>query len=653
MPRKSTKKPKVLEDLQQALPEPAKKPPVAILEAITASDDVFNHEAEEILSAAVQKGFLWEMYGKAIELKRTRIDRYRDFDSMERDPLINSALELIVDDALQFDNDRGATIWADEKSEYVKEINDFLRKYRIEDRIWGWTYNLCKYGDLFPQIEGEEGVGITKIRDDRHPAEVFRIDVDGVLVGFGIQEGQRPYPIAGANSVNMIQPMSYVQPAVPSTAIEEIKKPWEFVHFICQFKPSFERYKIKYRERNPDTGKEEEIVKELTSMYGTSILSNSRLVFKQLNLLENSLILARLSRSTRIRIFYVNTQGMTPKERREAIRNLKAKFKKKTIMDLDSQQFDSDYNPMSMNDDLFIPITGDKGDVRAEELGGDVDIKDIVDLDYVKSKMFASLRIPRAYLGGDDQIPGSMGSTTLTRLDIRYARTVKKVQRSVIQGITRLIQIHLAWKLKRKPDLKDIKVNMVPVSGAEEAERLETIKSKLEYGRSIVDTAMSSPDNIAKGALLRYIFKDVVGIPVEIVAAIVMDQPQAPPPAGPEAGGPPGMGMGGGELMPPPEGGAGPEAGGPPGIPGEAPPPEGFAPPMGGGPEKISPVVANYVWAKFSRLISEGKITKPTLDSIMTIGCTAPLKTENGLRENVKFSSDVDADIPVMSVLRG
>jgi hypothetical protein len=467
-------------------------------------------EAAQDILTYLKAGRLWELYGAATKLSETRGKKYKDYEDMETEVIVASALELIVDDAFQYSIERHATIWPDESSEYAKEIRDFFKKIDLENRIWGWTYNVAKYGDLFLGINAEEGKGITRIIDDNHPSKVFRIEIDGALAGFVV--GDRN-----------------------TFKAEALAEPWDFVHFMNNYKPTFEKVILTVKEEQEvedEQGntevKEVDVKKAVTSSYGTSCLYHTRLAYKILNLLEKSLALARLARSPLMRIFYVNTEGLTPKERKKMIKDLKKTFQAREAVDLTSKLYDSDYNPMTFMDDLFVPITGSVGDLRAEQLGGEIDIKSMVDIDYAKNKLFAGLRIPKAFLGFEESLPGSLGSTTLTRLDIRYARMVKKVQRAVLHGLTRLAQIHLAYMKQERPDPEKIMISAVNVSGAEEEDRQNTFERKLNLANMIIGFIRDLEGKIDPKVLVKYIFTKVVEL-TDVDITALMNAPKPPP----------------------------------------------------------------------------------------------------------------------------
>jgi hypothetical protein len=224
----------------------------------------------------------------------------------------------------------------------------------------------------------------------------------------------------------------------------------------------------------------------LSSKYGNSFLFSARRDYKVLNLIEQSLALGRLARSAVARVYYVNTEGASPKERQQIMNWIEDKLTQTETFDKTQNLWKTEYFPYNYLDDIFLPVTGTKGDVKMDQIGGDLDIRHIVDVDHFLSKVFSGLKIPKAYMGFEDSLPGGIGSTTLVRLDIRYARTVKKLQRAFLEGLKRLLQLHLEAKYQKEIGLDEIPLQMSIISGAEESDRWNALSDKLDVADKIM-----------------------------------------------------------------------------------------------------------------------------------------------------------------------
>lgn len=242
----------------------------------------------------------------------------------------------------------------------------------------------------------------------------------------------------------------------------------------------------------------------LSSKYGNSFLYSARRDYKILNLIEQSLALGRLARSAVARVYYVNTEGASPKERQQIMSWIEEKMTQTETFDKTQNLWKSEYFPYNYLDDIFLPVTGLKGDVKMDQIGGDLDIKDIVDVDYFLNKVFSGLKAPKAYFGFENELPGGIGSTTLVRLDIRYARMIKKLQRAFLEGLKRLLQLHLEAKYQQPIEMDDISLQMSIISGAEESDRWNAMSDKLDVAEKIMGFVTTNSGDICLMAQTLY-----------------------------------------------------------------------------------------------------------------------------------------------------
>ena len=230
------------------------------------------------------------------------------------------------------------------------------------------------------------------------------------------------------------------------------------------------------------------------------------------------------------------------------------------------ESFEQTFAPLSGSEDYFLPVFGDKGDVQIETLGGETNVQSIVDIEYLRNKLFGGIKIPKAYLGLEESLPGSLGESALLRLDIRYARTVKRIQRAVVQGLTRLAQIHLAYK-KLPVDPKLFSIEMDVISTAEEEERKASLVSALGVASDLTNLNQQMRIGLPPKKFAKLVYTEVLGLSgkfVELVEdAEILPSEAELDMAGGAGGGPPGGipgGMPGDEELPgdeeeiPPEG---------------------------------------------------------------------------------------------------
>lgn len=585
--------------------------------------DILNMPNDQLMQFFVKNNLLTQMYASATMVGQTRQEKYRDYETMMDNVLMTSYLDLLVDDALQFDMDRHATVWVNGDTPYQSDIEDFLADVLdIEITGPGLLYLLAQYGDFFAMPVYEPGLGIVSVRTDIFPGNVWRLDLNGKLFAFAYQDMAQTFGASYSESVG-------------STKVVSSRG---FVHFMLNFRPDFHKTTIAipkesikdffqisglpestlsfvnralvddkevlspltkerttelreviatYRgevskihllrdqrlealeldylkqqttllektnltefaqktllenanriylaEQNKISSEYTSIEVDLThgaynlfkeneyfyfnisSRYGNSMLYAARKDVKILNLVEQALALSRLARSGVARIYYVNTEDATPEERRDIMRYMEETFTQQQTFDAGNKLWKTEYYPFNYLDDIFLPVTGGKGDTRIEQIGGDIDIKAIVDIEWFLSKVFAGLKVPKSYLGFEEMMPGALGSTTLVRLDIRYARTIKKLQRSFQLGIRTLLKYHLEAKYQKAVEWDEIPLALTTVSGAEESDRWSALKEKLDIVASIMSFVETNEGD--KTLMARTLFDNFLDINYEGLTA--------------------------------------------------------------------------------------------------------------------------------------
>jgi hypothetical protein len=389
---------------------------------------------------------------------------YREIERSLVHPLIGAAVELYADYATSYDRINNATIWvASESDTYKNKLEDLLDSINIEERIFDWAYQLTAFGDLFVKINAIPGVGIVSVSDDDHPLNVSRVDKDGALIGFY----RTPYGLSAQEA-------------------RELLPPWEYIHFrLLGAKkkrplyndPSFAEYKS-ITLLSPD-------VRRLTSKYGTSLILNAIPIYKRMRLAEDSLLLARLSKGIMRYIFKVGVDSTNIEAVSEIMEDYKVLLKRTRAIDTSSQSPNliDNFDMMDVLTDLVIPVWGDVNNLTVEKLGGEPDIRWIVDIEEMRNQLASALRVPLQLLGGyQSEMPSGLGRSAIERIDIRFARSARRLQRGLIEGIKRLCQIHLAYQ-GMSADLSMFDVHMSETSTAEE----EELKDALDKGVDVVD----------------------------------------------------------------------------------------------------------------------------------------------------------------------
>ena len=394
---------------------------------------------------------------------QTRKQLYRIYDEMDDSvAYISAALDIISDDATQPDQD-GVIIRVSSESEKVKTLTqDLIDDFEIEEKIAMWARLVAKYGDFFIKIDYKDGEGITKIQDNIYPSRVERKDLDGELIAFASTEDSitgRFYP------------------------------PWDYVHF--KHKGDISKDQDKLNNLQDSTAEEH----DLNSSYGQSILKPAIKVYAQLRFVENMILLSRLTNSIRRNIFMINVGDVAPDKAHDTILNYANLLKKNVSLDLEQGIYNAQKKTVSYDEDIFIPVADPKNDVRIEQVGGDVNIAEQYDLEYLLNKLFSSLKIPKAYLNYEQDLNAR---ATLVQLDIRYARSVSRLQQTLRGGLLRLAKINLAFH-GLDPESVDLDIQLTPVSTIDTEAKRQEIKDKTEVANSIWRTLCDINEKLSGG----------------------------------------------------------------------------------------------------------------------------------------------------------
>ena len=427
-----------------------------------------------------------------------RNSQYRMYDEMALDTIISTALELYTDDATQY-NTNGQIIWVESDDPNVSAFaNRLIDVLQINENAWSHVYSLCKYGDLYLQLyedgEIEDDPIINKIDHSDidlvstkkgsqlveyldavpNPADMFDLSSRGKTVGF---VGVHNYDNSDQDNVFR----SYVYNADDNNI--QIYQSNKFVHamlgtdtdrFPETFKINFE-VPVKGSETNETTLK--------TVSYkvkrGKSILYDTYKTYRELQLMEDALLLNRVTRSSIIRILQIEIGDMPQNQAEQVLRKYKRLIEQKNFMDKNQGTFTSSASPSAIDNVLYVPTREGKGAVSMSSLGGDVDVKSITDIDHFKKKLYGGLKIPPMFLGDTDDSAGFNGGTSLTKLDSRYARTIKRIQNAYISAITTLINIFALDRGFNKY-INNFTVKMTSPATTEDAERDETIGTRAD-----------------------------------------------------------------------------------------------------------------------------------------------------------------------------
>jgi hypothetical protein len=249
---------------------------------------------------------------------------------------------------------------------------------------------------------------------------------------------------------------------------------------------------------------------QVSSRYGTSLLFNGLSVYKRLRLAEDSIQLARLTRGILRYIYKVKCSG-TVEASAEILKEYMNTLKNARAINTDDSNpaYQNTQNLMSVMEDLFVPVFNDAGDVTIEKIGGETDIRWIVDIEDLRNQLSCALRVPLPILGGyTKDATGALGSEAISKLGIRFARSARRLQRSLIGGVQRLCQIHLAY-MGMDPDPKLFQVQMSETSTEEEEELRDSLDKSADAIGKFMDL-IDKAGQFDKVELLNYFNKKIL-----------------------------------------------------------------------------------------------------------------------------------------------
>jgi len=223
--------------------------------------------------------------------------------------------------------------------------------------------------------------------------------------------------------------------------------------------------------------------------YGSSILEPARRIWRQLTLLEDAMMAYRIVRSPERRVFYIDIGNIAPQDVEQHMQRVITSMKRNQVVDSATGRVDLRYNPLSVEEDYFLPVRGGETSTRIENLPGGTFTGDIDDVKYLRDKLFAALKIPQSYLSTGEG--ASEEKTTLAQKDVRFARTIQRLQRSVISELEKMAVIHLYTLGFRGDDLVSFTLGLNNPSKIAELQELEHWRTKFDVASSATEGMFS------------------------------------------------------------------------------------------------------------------------------------------------------------------
>ena len=208
--------------------------------------------------------------------------------------------------------------------------------------------------------------------------------------------------------------------------------------------------------------------------YGKSIAANARRVFKSLQMMEDAMLIYRLNRAPERRAFYINVGQLPPAKAYAALEDLKQSFKKQKFYDRSTNNVDGHYNPIAVDEDFWIPIRGANDGTKIEALQGAGNLGEIEDVRYFRDKLLAQLKIPKDFLVEKDKSPERKAN--LSQLDVKFARTIVRLQQCIQLGLQQLARLHLSIKGFPQTEIDNLCIELPDPSDLSLKRKLDVIE---------------------------------------------------------------------------------------------------------------------------------------------------------------------------------
>ena len=391
-------------------------------------------------------------YNPTLNYQSMRLQLYSDYEAMDHDPIIAAALDIISDETT-IRNQYGDVLNINSSDENVRRVlhNLFYDVLNIEFNLATWVRNMCKYGDFYLKLEVSEKFGVYNVL----PLSTYEVVRE---------EGTDP------------ENPSYVQFTLDPNGLAS-----GATNTIRRDQFTLENYEVAHFRLLTDSN---------YLPYGRSYLEPARKVFKQLMLMEDAMLIHRIMRAPEKRVFYVNVGAIPPDQVEQFMADTVQKMKKTPHIDQQTGDYNMKFNVQNMTEDFYVPVRGNDSATKIDTTKG-LDYDGTTDIEYIKNKMMAALKIPKPYLGYEE---GVEGKSTLASMDVRFARTVERVQRIIESELTKIALVHLYSQGFTDEKLVDFTLELTTPSIVYEQEKTELYGAKMDVAHSMLDNKVMSRD---------------------------------------------------------------------------------------------------------------------------------------------------------------
>ena len=400
------------------------------------------------------------LYTQAVYYEPTRLAAFYDYESMEYTPEISTALDIYAEESTTPDQN-GYILQVYSESKRIKSIlvDLFVNTLDINTNLPMWIRNMCKYGDNFVYLKLDPEKGVTGC------LQLPNIEIERLERGIDSRTFQATI------NVNR-KALKFVWKARDAEF-----NTWEVAHFRL-------------------LGDDRKLP------YGTSMLEKARRIWKQLVLSEDAMLIYRTSRAPERRVFKVFVGNMDDKDVEPYVQRVANKFKRDQVVDRKTGNVDLRFNQMAVDQDYFIPVRDTAQASPIETLPGATNLSEIADIEYIQKKLVTALRIPKAYLGFEEPVGDGKN---LSLLDIRFARTINRIQKSAIAEMNKIAIIHL-FLMGFEDELSNFTLQLTNPSKQADLLMIDVWKEKVTLYKDMVTEIPKSIQPVSATWAKKHIF---------------------------------------------------------------------------------------------------------------------------------------------------
>lgn len=484
---------------------------------------------DNIINAAECSQLDLNAFDSLNQTANNRNELYNMIDAMCEDGIISAIVETYAEDATER-NDAGNIVWAESPDpDVAKCVEYFLDTLNVNKNIYKWTYSLCRYGDVYLRLyrQSEYNDDLFNCKDKKK-----ELNEDLKIIDYKRNDSYAHYMEMVANPAQMFEltrfgkTVGYVKAPVQAGVInkDEIT---QFMNFTYNFKQQdLELYpatEFVHAALEDDIGRDEETVniflnnddynsntnaKTYKVRKGNSLLANVFKIWRELNLLQASVLLNRLTKSSIVRMINIEVGDMPKENVTKVLMDVKRLIEQKTAINKNSgmQEYT---NPGPIENNVYVPTHNGIGSITTSQIGGDVDVKSLADLDYYQNLLYGSLRVPKQYFSQTDDSTGFNGGTSLTIISSRYAKMIKRIQNTMIQAITDAINLMLIDK-GLDSYVNEFTIHMLIPTTQEEIDRRENLSNKVQLTSDIMNMLSDIEEPQAKLKILKSLLSNVI-----------------------------------------------------------------------------------------------------------------------------------------------